>query len=116
MDIEQANKKVVEAFMEARPVVTTMAKAIEVIPGMKENMILHAGPPITWETASGPVKGAMMGALIFEGKAKTPEEAEKMLASGKIEFSPCNDHRSSGPMAGIISPSHVGLCRGEPDA
>jgi len=105
MDIEQANKKVVEAFMEARPVVITMAKAIDVIPGMKENMILHAGPPISWENASGPVKGAMMGALVFEGKARTPEEAEKMLASGKIEFSPCNDHRSSGPMAGIISPS-----------
>jgi hypothetical protein len=107
MDIEQANKKVVEAFMEARPVVTTMARALDVVPGMHENMILHAGPPITWETASGPVKGAMMGALIFEGKAKTPEEAEKMLASGKIEFAPCNDHRCSGPMAGIISPSQL---------
>lgn len=107
MDIEQANKKVVEAFMEARPVVVTLAKALEVVPGMHENMILHAGPPITWETASGPVKGAMMGALVFEGKAKTPEEAERILASGKIEFAPCNDHRCSGPMAGIISPSQM---------
>jgi hypothetical protein len=107
MDIEQANKKVVEAFMEARPVITTMAKALDVVPGMHENMILHAGPPITWETASGPVKGAMMGALVFEGKAKTPEESEKLLASGKIEFAPCNDHMCSGPMAGIISPSQL---------
>ena len=56
---------------------------------------------------AGPVKGAMIGALIFEGKAKTPEEAEKMLASGKIEFAPCHDHRCSGPMAGVISPSQL---------
>ena len=57
MDIEQANKKVVEAFMEARPVVTTMAKAMEVVPGMHENMILHAGPPDHLGTACWPGQG-----------------------------------------------------------
>ena len=75
---------VVEKFMEARPVATTMAVAREVVPGLHENMLLHAGPPVTWERMSGPMRGAMIGALIFEGKAKTGEEAEKMLASGKI--------------------------------
>ena len=105
VDIEKANTIAVERFMEAYPVATTMAKAIEVIPGMHENMLLHAGPPVTWERMSGPVRGAMIGALIVEGKAKTTEEAEKILASGKIEFSPCNDHMSVGPMAGIIMPS-----------
>ena len=107
VDIEKANAKVVERFMEARPVATTMAKAIDVIPGMKDNMLLHAGPPITWDRMSGPTRGAMIGALLFEGKAKTADEAEKMLASGKIEFSPCNDHMSSGPMAGVIAPSQL---------
>jgi hypothetical protein len=107
VDIEKANTTVVERFMEARPVVTTMAKALEVIPGIHENMLLHAGPPVTWERMSGPMKGAMIGALIFEGKAKNAEEAEKLLASGKIEFAPCNDHMSSGPMAGVISPSQL---------
>lgn len=107
IDIQKANTYVVERFMEARPIVTTMKKAIEVIPGMHENMLLHAGPPTTYKTMSGPVRGGMIGALIFEGKAKNPEEAEKLLASGKIEFAPCNDHMSSGPMAGIISPSQL---------
>jgi len=107
IDIEKANAKVVERFMEARPVVTTMAKAIEVIPGMKDNMLLHAGPPVTWERMSGPMKGAMIGALLFQDKAKTADEAVKMLASGKIEFSPCNDHMSSGPMAGVIAPNQL---------
>ncbi len=107
IDINKANASVVERFMEARPVATTMAKAIEVVPGLHENMLLHAGPPVTWERMSGPMKGAMIGALLFEGKARNPEEAEKLLASGKIEFAPCNDHMASGPMAGVISPSQL---------
>jgi hypothetical protein len=107
IDIEKANALVCDRFMEARPVATTMAKAIDVVPGIHENMLLHAGPPITWERMSGPQKGAMIGALILEGKAKSPEESEKLLASGKIEFSPCNDHMCSGPMAGVIAPSQL---------
>jgi hypothetical protein len=49
----------------------------------------------------------MIGACLFEGKAKTPEEAEKLLQSGKIEFSPCHDHMATGPMAGVITPSQL---------
>ncbi len=105
--IEKANAKVVEKFMEARPVATTMAKAIEVVPGLHENMFLHAGPPVTWDRMAGPMKGAMIGACLFEGKAKTAAEAEKLLASGKIEFSPCHEHMCTGPMAGLISPSQL---------
>jgi hypothetical protein len=107
MDIEKANSEATQRMMEGRPIATTMGKAIDVVPGIHENMLLHAGPPVTWERMSGPVRGAMMGALMFEGKAKNPEEAEKMLAAGKIEFSPCNDHMCSGPMAGVISPSQL---------
>ena len=107
VDIEKAYAYVVERFMEARPVATTMAKALEVVPGMHDHMLLHAGPPVTWERMSGPMKGAMIGALLFEGKAKTADEAVKMLASGKIEFSPCHDHMCTGPMAGVITPSQL---------
>jgi len=107
VDIEKANAYVVERFMEARPVATTMAKALDVVPGIHENMLLHAGPPITYERMSGPTKGAMIGALLFEGKARNPEEADKLLRSGKIEFSPCHDHMCTGPMAGVISPSQM---------
>ncbi len=107
VDIEKANAYATERFMEARPVVTTMAKALEVVPGMHENMFLHAGPPITWERMAGPMKGAMIGGLLFEGKAKNAEEAENLLKSGKIEFSPCLEHMCAGPMAGVITPSQL---------
>ncbi len=107
VDIEKANAYVVNRFMEARPVATTMAKALEAVPGMHENMFLHAGPPITWDRMAGPMKGAMIGGLLFEGKARTAEEAVNMLSSGKIEFAPCHEHMCTGPMAGVITPSQL---------
>jgi hypothetical protein len=105
MDIEKANLETTQRMMEARPVVVGMGKAIEVIPGMRENLLLHAGPPITWQRASGPMRGAITGALIFEGKAKNEAEAQALVESGKIELEPCHHHQAVGPMAGIICPS-----------
>ena len=104
-DIKEANKKAVERMMNSHPMLIDIDKAINVIPGMKENMILHSGPPIEWERMAGPMKGAIIGALIYEGRAKNEEEATKIASSGEIEFSPCNEHCAVGPMAGIVSPS-----------
>ena len=105
MDIEKANQEAVERMMEARPVLVGLGKAIDVIPGMRDNLLLHAGPPITWERASGPMRGAITGALIFEGKAKDMKEAQKLVESGEIELEPCHHHQSVGPMAGVTCPS-----------
>jgi hypothetical protein len=105
MDIEKANIQATERMMEARPILVGLAKAREVIPGMRDNLLLHAGPPITWERMSGPVRGAVIGALIFEGKAKNEAEARALVEAGKIDFEPCHHHQAVGPMAGIISPS-----------
>jgi len=105
MNIDDANKKSVEAIMEARPLVVGIAPAKEVIPGMQDDLLLHAGPPITWERMAGPMKGAMIGALIFEGRVKDVKEGEALLASGKIKFAPCHEHSAVGPMAGVISSS-----------
>ncbi len=105
VDIEKANKEAFDRLLSARPVLVGMGKAIDVIPGMKKNMILHAGPPITWDRMCGPQRGAVIGALIYEGMAKDEKEAEEIAASGEIEFSPCHHHQAVGPMAGIVSPS-----------
>ena len=105
MDIEKANTEATQRMMEARPVVVGMGKAIDVIPGMRDDLLLHAGPPITWERASGPMQGAITGALIFEGKAKNGAEAQALVESGEIKLEPCHDHQSVGPMAGVICPS-----------
>jgi len=82
-----------------------MGKARDVIPGYHDKLFLHAGPPVTWERMCGPQRGAVMGALIYEGMAKDEVEAERIAASGGIEFAPCHHYHSVGPMAGVVSPS-----------
>jgi hypothetical protein len=105
MDIEKANAEATECMIEARPILVGLAKARDVIPGMRDNLLLHAGPPITWERASGPMRGAIAGALIFEGKVTDEAEAQALVESGEIELEPCHHHQAVGPMAGLISPS-----------
>jgi hypothetical protein len=105
MDLEKANAEATERMMEARPVLVGLGKARDVIPGMRDNLLLHAGPPITWDRASGPMRGAITGALIFEGKARDEAEAEALVTSGEIELEPCHHHQAAGPMAGVICPS-----------
>jgi len=103
--IKKENEKSLKKILNGTPFLVDLDIAIEVIPGMKKNMILHAGPPINWDRMCGPMRGAIIGALIYEGLAKNPEEAEKIAASNEIEYSPCHEHGTVGPMAGIVSPS-----------
>lgn len=105
VSIEQANDTVCERIISSQAVLVGMGIAKDVIPGMREDMILHAGPPITWERMCGPTRGAVMGALIYEGIAHDEKEAQKMAASGAFTFEPCHHHQTVGPMAGIVSPS-----------
>lgn len=105
IDIDEANDEVIGRIKDGRAVLTGMGIAKEVIPGMHDKMILHAGPPVSWDRMCGPTRGAIMGALIYEGIAEDQEEAERIAASGDIEFDPCHHHHTVGPMAGIVSPS-----------
>jgi hypothetical protein len=100
-----ANEKVLKIILNGKPFLVDLDIARNVIPGMKDNLLLHSGPPITWERMSGPMKGAMIGAMIYEGKANNFEEAEKLGASGAFDFAPCHEHSTVGPMAGVVSAS-----------
>jgi len=104
-DIERANRTAVERMMASRPVLTGVGRARNVIPGMADDLLLHAGPPIEWERMSGPLRGAAIGALIYEGRAGDATEAEALAASGDVRFEPCHHHAAVGPMAGVTSPS-----------
>jgi hypothetical protein len=105
VDIERANATAVGRMMEARPILKGLAVARDVVPGMKDNLLLHAGPPIEWARMSGPLRGAVIGALLFEGLAKTEAEARAMAEKGGVEFAPCHEHNTVGPMAGVTSAS-----------
>jgi Protein of unknown function (DUF1116) len=88
----------------ARPQLVDVLPAREVI-GLETGTLLHAGPPITWERASGPMRGALIGAMLSEDLAPTPEAAAQLLAAGAVTLDSCHHHRTVGPMAGVVTPS-----------
>ena len=99
----QANAEALKRILGAQPTLVGMGTAGEDIPGMTKKTILHAGPPVTWDKMCGPVRGAVIGGLIYEGLAANKEEAEKLAASGEITFDSCHHHNAVGPMAGIVT-------------
>ncbi|WP_243545656.1 DUF1116 domain-containing protein [Pseudodesulfovibrio tunisiensis] len=104
-EVDKANEIAFSRYMESNPVLEGVGTAGKDIPGMDGKRILHSGPPIAWENMCGPQQGAVMGAILFEGWADTPEAARRMVEAGEVELAPCHHHQAVGPMAGVISPS-----------
>ena len=104
-NVDRANQLAVGRMIAARPVLKRVARAGDVIPGMRPNLLLHAGPPIEWDRMSGPLRGAVVGALIFEGLADDEASAISLVEAGSIDFEPCHHHATVGPMAGVTSAS-----------
>jgi len=102
--LADANRAAVERMAAVRPRLVDVRQASELV-GIARRQLLHAGPPIGWHEASGPLRGAIVGACLYEGWAETQGDAEKLAAAGGIELSPCHHHGAAGPMAGVVSPS-----------
>jgi hypothetical protein len=114
MSIKSANEECLRRIQEGTAVWTDVRLARDVIPGMKDYTVLHAGPPLPWEKMCGPMRGAIIGASMFEGWARTPEEAMALAGSGKLAFDSGHHHHAIGPMSGIITPSmQVNVVRNE---
>ena len=103
-EVEEANQKAVEGMMESEPVWVDLAPASKKM-GLRGKTLLHAGPPLRWEDASGPMKGAIVGAAIYEGWAESEKQAARLAAEGEIGLDCDHHHNAAGPMAGVISPS-----------
>lgn len=89
---DAANAEAVGRMLAARPVWVGVGVAGDVIPGMRPDLLLHSGPPLRWEDASGPMRGALEGALALEGRRSA-------------DLDPCHHHDAVGPMAGVVSAS-----------
>jgi hypothetical protein len=100
-----ANAAALEAMLAAQADLVDVLPASEAL-GLEPGQFLHAGPPVDWERASGPLRGALVGAMLFEGLASDPDEAERRLAAGDgVFWEPCHHRGAVGPMAGVVSPS-----------
>ena len=102
---EKIHAQTVERLSRSRPLLVSVGRALEAIPRMRPNMILHPGPPITWERMPPPLQGAVVCALLHEGVANTEEEAREMARRGRVLFEPALDHKAVCPLASVISPS-----------
>lgn len=105
--IEEANVRAHSAYLAADPTAVDVLPAASAIAGMADGrrVLLHAGPPIDWASMCGPMRGALVGAVLFEGWEESPIDALALLESGGVVLEPCHAHGAVGPMAGIISPS-----------
>jgi len=101
--IEAANAETLRRITAADPVLVDVAPAAEVIPGMRDRLILHSGPPIDWAHMCGAQRGAAIGMCLFEGWARDGTEAEAKIRAGEISFEPNHHHSAVGPMAGTIT-------------
>jgi hypothetical protein len=100
-----ANALAAQRMLEVRVQLVDVRPASEAL-GLRPGEFCHAGPPIDFDRASGPLRGALIGAMLFEGLATDEADATKKLAAGKgFSFGPCHDRHAVGPMAGVISPS-----------
>lgn len=101
--IDIANQEALKRINSAEPELVDIKYAKDVIPNMDKYTIGHAGPPIKWEDMCGPLKGAIVGAIVYEDLAETLEEAEKLVLEGKIKFVSNHSMGCVGPMTGMIT-------------
>ena len=101
--IETANREALRRMAEAEPVLVDVRPAAELIVGLRPRMVLHAGPPIAWSEICGPLRGAVAGAVLYEGWAPDLAAAEALAASGAVEFHPNHHFGAVGPMTGMTT-------------
>ena len=102
--IEAANAAALQRIFASRPFLIDVRPARELLQ-VDEHTVLHAGPPLGWDTMCGPMRGAVLGALQYEGWAADAAAAQALIERQRIVFRPCHSVSAVGPMAGIITPS-----------
>lgn len=100
--VDAANQEAFQRINDGEPMLVDVVYAKE-LPGMTKNTIGHAGPPLKWEDMCGPLQGAILGAIVYEGLAETLEEAEKVVHEGKVNFKSNHELSAVGPMTGMIT-------------
>ncbi|MER2226086.1 MAG: DUF1116 domain-containing protein [Carnobacterium sp.] len=102
--IDEANQAVISKIVAGSPFLLDVVPANTVIKEFNEGkVLLHAGPPITYDKMVDPIQGACIGAVLFEGWAENETDARTLLESGEVTLMPCHHVNAVGPMGGITS-------------
>jgi len=105
--IDRANKHALDLMLSANTDWIGIKRAIEVVPGMQKNTILHSGPPINWKQMSNIQKKGIIGGILHEKIAKDEKEAFALINKKEIEIMSANDLGVVGAGVGITSSSMV---------
>ena len=100
----EANERALQAMLAVTAHLVDVAPASELL-GLERGEFLHAGPPLTWDRASGPMRGALLGGAALEGLVADPEDAAALFERGdSVSLEPCHHRATVGPMAGVVTP------------
>ena len=97
--------------LAVRRMLDCSAYLVDVLPagptlGLGPCDFLHSGPPISWDRATGPLRGALIGAAMLEGQARFPADARALFSNGAGAcLDSCHHHHAVGPMAGVVTSS-----------
>jgi hypothetical protein len=103
--IDAANAQALERVFASRPFLTGLRSAREILPKAGDYTVLHAGPPLEWEAMCGPLRGATLCAIQYEGWAADEALGQSFIEAGRVTFLPCHSADAVGPMTGLITPS-----------
>lgn len=104
-DRTAANERAAGQLLEADPRLETVKPARAVVPGLDDQVLLHSGPPVEWDEMIDPLKGALIGATLYESWAETEQDAVRLLSDGSVRTAPNMEHSAAAPLSGVISPS-----------
>lgn len=103
--IAEANRKAVQTILDTNLVWVDVQPAIDVIPGMEKDLILHSGPPVAFANMCPSQKKGVCAGAVYEGLAADLADAEEKALRGDIRVEPCHEHQTTGSMTGITSAS-----------
>jgi len=103
--IQEANEKAVKRILSAGCSLVDIETAGKVVPGFKDNLFTHAGPPIEWTRMCKPQKLAITNLIMYEGLADTPENAERLVETNEVTIEPNHNHDAVSGMCGVTSAS-----------
>src|SRR6185503_15235835 len=100
----QPNERALQRMAAVRPQWTAVKSAREAL-GLEGRVLLHAGPPLQDPTRPPiPMLNSAVLSCLHEGWARTPDEAERLLASGTVRLEPSHTRSVATPLAAMVSP------------
>ena len=103
--VDEANAEVFRRLDTGAPVVSAIRPAGEVVPGLTDQALRHAGPALDLADVGDPLRRSMRAAVVAEGWAEDPEAADALLASDEVALGPANESGGVVPMAAVVGPT-----------